>query len=146
MWGNEEHGFFIDKEQAKTYYDMAGDTIEEWELWNDIDDPGEEYPETHIYELSGDSSTLKAVSALIDELCLRFGTPDNEFGLYIPQQALMKTLVGSGSIYYRGNIIKKELTPEGRLVIETESDRGEPLLHALRQAFPNLHVEMKEGE
>ena len=146
MWGNEEHGFFIDKEQAKTYYDMAGDTIEEWELWNDIDDPGEEYPEAHIYELSGDSSILNAVSKLIDELCQRFGTPDNECGLYIPQQALMKTLVGSGSIYYRGNIIRKDFTPEGRLAIKTESDQGEPLLYALRQAFPNLHVEMKEGE
>ena len=106
--------------------------------------PGEEYPEAHIYELSGDSSTLNAVSTLIDELCQRFGTPDNECGLYIPQQALMKTLIGSSSIYYRGNIIKKKFTPEGRLVIETESDKGEPLLYALRQAFSNLNVKMKE--
>ena len=33
-----------------------------------------------------------------------------------------------------------------RLVITTEAEKVEPLLHALRQSFMNLDVEMKEEE
>ena len=57
---------------------------------------------------------------------------------------LMKLLVGSDSIYYRGNVISMERQAPGKLVITTEADKGEPLLYALRQCFENLNVEMKE--
>ena len=40
--------------------------------------------------------------------------------------------------------MRKEFTSDNSLVIETESDNGEPLLYVLRQAFPNLSVMMKE--
>ena len=124
---------------------MARYVFKEWDdKWDDNDDAGKEYPELFIYELSGDLATLNAVSTLIDDLCQRYGTPDNEFGLSVPQQTLMKMLVGSDSVYYRGNIIRKDFTSDNSLVIETESDNGEPLLYALRQAFPNLCVMMKE--
>ena len=141
--GDEEHGNFIDKEKAKKYYDLARDILKEWDEWDDNDDAGEEFPEPFIYELSGDHATLNAVSTLIDDLCQRYGTPDNECGLFVPQQILMKTLVGSDSVYYRGNIMRKEFTSDTSLVIETESDNGEPLLYALRQCYENLSVEMK---
>ena len=82
---------------------------------------------------------------LINDLCQRFGTPDNEFGLFIPQQMLMKVLVGSDSVYYRGNVISMVRQVSDRLVVTTEADKGEPLLYALRQAFPNLNIRMKEA-
>jgi hypothetical protein len=61
----------------------------------------------------------------------------------VPQEIVMKVLVGSDSKYYRGNILHMERTAPDRLVITTESDNGEPLLYALRQCFENLNVEMK---
>jgi hypothetical protein len=83
------------------------------------------------------------VEKLINDLCQRFGTPDNEFGLFIPQQMLMKVLVGSDSVYYRGNVISMVRQVSDRLVVTTEADKGEPLLYALRECFENLKVEMK---
>ena len=59
---------------------------------------------------------------------------------------LMKILVGSDSEYYRGNVLTVERKASDRLILTTEADKGEPLLYALRHAFNNLHVEMKEGE
>ncbi len=140
-WGDEKQGFFINKDKARDYYDMAGDAVPEGEEWDDIDNPGEEHPEPFCYEISG--KWVKAVSSLIDYLCKLAGTPNNELGLFIPQQLLMKTLVGSDSIYYRGNVISKTIEPDGRLILKTEADNGEYLLYALREAFPEIEVEMR---
>ena len=74
------------------------------------------------------------------------GTPGNEMGLFVPQQMLMKMLVGSDSIYYRGNVLSMERQASDTLVITTEADKGDPLLYALRQAFSNLVVEMENEE
>ena len=144
MWGDEENGIFINKQTAKEYYDRAGD-IPDKEAWDDVDDPGEDYPEEYCYTLTGNAQTLDGVEKLINDLCQRFGTPDNEFGLFIPQQMLMKVLVGSDSVYYRGNVISMVRQVSDRLVVTTEADKGEPLLYALRQAFPNLNIRMKEA-
>ena len=108
-----------------------------------MDDPGEEYPEEFCYTLKGNAQTLDAVETLINDLCHRFGTPGNEVGLFVPQQMLMKVLVGSGSVYYRGNVMSMERQASDRLVVTTEADKGEPLLYALRHSFENLNVEMK---
>lgn len=144
MWGDEENGIFINKREAKHYFDLAGDVPQQYEEeWDDVDDPGEECPEEFCYTLTGNAETLGAVETLINDLCHRFGTPGNELGLYVPQQMLMKMLVGSDSIYYRGNVISMERQAFDRLVITTEADKGEPLLYALRQCFDNLNVEMK---
>ena len=144
MWGDEENGIFINKREAKKYFDLAGDVPQQYEEeWDDVDDPGEEYPEEICYTLTGNAETLDAVETLINDLCQQFGTPGNELGLYVPQQMLMKLLVGSDSIYYRGNVISMERQAPGKLVITTEADKGEPLLYALRQCFENLNVEMK---
>ena len=108
-----------------------------------IDDRAEEFPEEFCYTLTGDAKTLDAVEKLINDLCQQFGTPGNEMGLYVPQQILMKLLVGSDSIHYRGNVISMERQASNQLVITTEADKGEPLLYALRECFENLEIEMK---
>jgi hypothetical protein len=144
-WGDEEHGIFISYMMARRYYDLAGD-IPYKDEWDGSDDPGEENPSTYKYFLTGKAGTINGVRILIDKLCQRFGTPDNEFGLFVPQRILMKVLVGADTEYYRGNVMKMEQTAPDRLVITTEADRGEPLLYALRQFFKDLDIEMKEEE
>ena len=147
MWGDEENGIFINKREAKHYFDLAGDVPQQYEEeWDDVDDPGEEYPEEFCYTLTGDAKTLNGVETLIDDLCQQFGTPGNELGLFVPQQILMKLLVGSDSIYYRGNVISMERQAPDCLVIKTEADKGEPLLYALRECFENLEIEIKPEE
>ena len=75
-------------ERIKKYYDLAGD-IPYKEEWDDTDDPGEEFPCTYQYELTGNVETLNGVETLINDLCQKFGTPDNECGLYVPQRQLI---------------------------------------------------------
>ena len=143
LWGDEERGIFINKVKAKEYFDLAGDVTKEYEdEWDDVNDPGDENPEKFLYTLTGNAVALNGVETLIKDLCHRFGTPGNECGLYVPQQMLMKALVGSDSIYYRGNIMTIERVSSNRLVITTEADNGEPLLYALRYSFENLAVEI----
>ena len=144
-WGNEEQGIFIDVKKAKEYYDLAGD-IPYKEKWDGNDDPGEEDPNTYKYFLIGKTGTIDGARVLIDKLCQRFGTPDNECGLFVPQRILMKVLVGADTEYYRGNVLQMEQPAPDRLVITTEADRGEPLLYALRQFYKDLDIEMKEEE
>ena len=147
-WGDEANGFFINRKQAKHYYDLAGD-IPFKEEWDDSDKPGSEYPSSYEYVLTGNADTLDSVQELINDLCQRFGIPENVedgLGMYVPQRALMKVLVGSDTEYYRGNIQYLEREAPDRLVITTEADRGEPLLYALRESFSNLEIEIKETE
>ena len=144
-WGNEEQSVFINLNKAKEYYDLAGE-IPYKEGWDDSDDPGEEDPGAYEYVLTGNAATLDGVQKLVNDLCQRFGTPDNEFGLFVPQRILMKVLVGADTEFYRGNIQNLERKSPERLVITTEADRGEPLLYALRQCFTDLNIEMKEKE
>lgn len=147
-WGDEKQGIFINRQKAKEYYDMAGDIAFKDE-WNDKEEPGEPNPGTCEYVLKGKATSLDAVETLIRDLCKRFGIPENEedgLGLYVPQRALMKVLVGSDTEYYRGNILYLNREAPDRLVITSEADRGEPLLYALRQAYTNLDVEIKETE
>ena len=148
-YGDEENGIFIHHKEARLYYDLAlklGYELAEdgSDAWDDTDDPGEEDPSTYQYELTGDAETLNGVETLINDLCQKFGTPDNELGLYAPQRQLMKVLVGSDTEYYRGNVITMDRESSDRLMITTEADKCEPLLYALRYCFENLNVEMKE--
>ena len=147
-WGDEKQGIFINRQKAKEYYDLAGE-IPYKDKWDDSDDPGEPNPSTYEYVLKGNAKSLDAVETLIRDLCKRFGIPENEedgLGLYVPQRALMKVLVGSDTEYYRGNILYLNREAPDRLVITSEADRGEPLLYALRQCFTDLNIEMKEKE
>ena len=141
-WGDEKQGIFINRQKAKGYYDLAGE-IPYKDKWDDSDDPGEPNPSTYEYVLTGNTTSLDAVETLIHDLCKRFGIPENEedgLGLYMPQRALMKVLVGSDTEYYRGNILYLNREAPDRLVITSEADNGDPLLYALRQAYTNLDV------
>ena len=147
-WGDVERGIFIDKVRAKEYYDLAGE-IPYKEEWNPTDEAGEEYPTTREFTLTGDAATLDGIETLIRDLAQRFGIPENEedgLGLFVPQQQLIKLLVGSDSVYYRGNVQYLEREATDRLVITTEADQGEPLLYALRKCFGNLNIVMKDAE
>lgn len=142
-WGDEAQGIFINHTEAKQYYDLSGDILYKDE-WEDTEDPGEENPSTYEYVLMGTAGSLDGVQTLIQQLCERFGIPENEedgLGMFVPQQMVMKMLVGSSSEFYRGHIHHMERTAPKRLVITTESDNGEPLLYALRQCFENLKIE-----
>jgi hypothetical protein len=77
---------------------------------------------------------------MIDDLCQQFGTPNNELGLFVPLQAVMRLLVGSSD--YRGNIIRMEQPSAKCLKLHVEANEGNPLLFALRQSFENLTVEV----
>ena len=144
-WGDEANGIFINTQQARHYYDLAGDVPYKGE-WDESDDPGKEDPSEYEYTLTGDPRVIAHIHIMIDAFCQRFGTPGNELGMFVPQRILMKQLVGADTEYYRGNILTVEQPAKDRLVITTEADRGEPLLYALRHAFNNLNVEMKEIE
>ena len=142
MWGDEENGIFINKREAKHYFDLAGDVTQQYEEeWDDVDDPGEECPEDFCYTLTGDAQTLGAVETLINDLCQQYGTPGNELGLYVPQQILMKLLVGSDDEAYRGNVLRMEQKDANMLVLHTESINPGPLYYALHQCFPDLQIE-----
>ena len=145
-WGDEEQGIFINSKKAKEYYDMAGD-IPYKDEWDDVEEPGEPYPNNYEYVLTGKATALDGVETLIRDLCKRFGIPENEedgLGLYVPQRALMEVLVGSDTEYYRGNVQYLERDAPDRLIITTEADKGEPLLYALRQCFKDLTIELKD--
>ena len=145
-WGDEEHGIFINRKKAREYYDMAGDALRPDEEWEEEEKPGEPCPRSWCYTLKGNPSTISAVVTLVNELCNKWGTPDNELGLYVPQEIMIKSLVGSYSKYYQGNIISIEQEVPDRLLLYTEADRKEPLKYALLKAFPDLEVEVKESE
>jgi len=141
-YGDEKNGIFINRKRAKEYYDLAGDAV--WDKWEDDEDPGEEFPEEYVYELKGSTDSLDAVKKMLEELCQKFGTPDNEFGMFVPQQILMKVLVGSTSKFYHGNILQLEQPSSDCLLLKTEADNGEPLLYALRHHFTDLEINLKK--
>lgn len=143
-WGDEAQGIFIDRAKANQYYDISGD-IQYKDEWKDIEDPGEPNPGTWEYVLTGTAESLNDVQELICDLCKRYGIPENKedgLGLFLPQRALIKALVGSDSEFYRGNLLNVERTAQDRLVITVESDNCDPLLYALRKRFGNLTVEL----
>ena len=145
-WGDEKHGIFINRKKAKEYYDMAGDALRPDEEWEEEENPGEPCPRSWCYTLKGNPSAVSAVVTLVNELCNKWGTPDNELGLYVPQEIMIKSLVGSYSKYYQGNIISMEQEVPDQLLLYTEADSKEPLKYALLKAFPDLEVEVKESE
>ena len=134
--GDEEKGIFVNPKKAKELFDRAG---QEYEY-----EPEEEDPQEADYFLRGSAQELEPVKMLVNELTQRYGTVGNELGLYVPMEILMKTLVGSK--YYAGNLLTMNTDTPGCVVLHAEANRMEPLLYALRQAFPNLDIEMQETE
>lgn len=132
--GDEKNGIFRNPLKAREYFKMAGEKYEY--------EPEEENPHEADYFLRGSAEELAAVKNLVDELAKKYGDAFNEFGLFIPMNILMKTLVGSR--YYDGNLLTMNTDDPECIVLHAEANTMEPLLYALRQAFPNLEIEMKE--
>ena len=132
--GDEENGIFRNPVKARRYFKLAGKKYEY--------EPEEEDPHEADYFLRGSAEELAAVKALVDELTQKYGDAFNEFGLYIPMNILMNTLVGSR--YYDGNLLSMNTDDPECIVLHAEANKMEPLLYALRQAFPNLEIEVKE--
>ena len=132
--GDEKNGIFRHPLKAREYFKLAGKKYEY--------EPEEENPHEADYFLRGSAEELAAVKTLVDELTQKYGDAFNEFGLYIPMNILMKTLVGSR--YYDGNLLSMNTDDPECIVLHAEANTMEPLLYALRQAFPNLEIEMKE--
>lgn len=134
--GDEEQGIFKNPEIAQEYFKMAG---EEYEYEPEEDDPHEA-----DYFLKGSAQELSAVKTLVDELARQYGDVGNECGLYIPLGVVMNVLVGSP--YYEGNLLTMNTNNPECIVLHAEANRCEPLLYALREAFPYLSIEMREAE
>ena len=134
--GDEKNGIFRHPLKAREYFKLAGEKYKY--------EPEEEDPHEADYFLKGSAQELAAVKTLVDELTQKYGDACNEFGLYIPMNILMKTLVGSR--YYDGNLLSMNTDDPECIVLHAEANTMEPLLYALRQAFPNLEIEMKETE
>ena len=132
--GDEKNGIFRHPLKAREYFKMAGEKYEY--------EPEEENPHEADYFLRGSAEELAAVKTLVDELTQKYGDAFNEFGLYIPMNILMKTLVGSR--YYDGNLLSMNTDDPECIVLHAEANKMEPLLYALRQVFNNLEIEMKE--
>ena len=132
--GDEKNGIFRHPLKAREYFKLAGKKYKY--------EPEEEDPHEADYFLKGSAQELAAVKTLVDELTQKYGDACNEFGLYIPMNILMKSLVGSR--YYDGNLLSMNTDDPECIILHAEANRMEPLLYALRQAFPNLEIEVKE--
>jgi hypothetical protein len=134
-YGDERNGIYINRGLAKEYYEKIG------EQYNPEEDFTEDSPVETDYTLKGNAETLKGIRDTINDFCQRFGTPDNEFGMFVPLQPLMKLLVGSDDEAYRGNVLRMEQKNDNTLVLHTESNNSGPLYYALHQCFPDLQIE-----
>ena len=134
-FGDEEHGIFIDKKQAKELYDLAE--------WDDYDPNEESDDECEVVEsdycLQGDPAELDNVEHDIRVLAEKYGVLDNGLGgMYVPFDILFKKLVGSS--YYEGNITKMKRLTANNLLLHAESSMSEPLLYALKRYYPQIEV------
>ena len=132
--GDEKNYIFVNPRRAKEYFDMAGVDYEYQKR--------EEDPHEADYFLHGSAEELARVKEIINRLTQRFGTPNNELGLFLPMEHLMFYLVGSN--YYEGNLLGMNTDDPACIILHAEANGMRPLLYALRQRFPNLDIEMRE--
>ena len=140
-WGEEEFGFFIDKQKAKEYYDKASYTDEN--PLEDSDDYGEPDPCVYTYTVRGEIAPLKE---LAEKIANKFGDVENEFGLYVPINIFMHYLVGTDPKRedYCGNLLKVD-EQDGALLLKIETERGQnAFAYALKTKFPEVEVEIEE--
>ena len=134
-YGGEHNGIYINRLLAQEYYEKIG------EQYSPEEDFTEDSPVETDYTLKGNAETLKGIRDTINDLCQRFGTPDNELGMFVSLQPLMKLLVGSDDEAYRGNVLRMEQKDANTLILHTESNNPGPLYYALHQCFPDLEIE-----
>lgn len=73
-----------------------------------------------VISISGKASQVDAVETLIREVGKRTGVMDNELGLYIPFQSVMRVIEGDND--HEGNIIFMERTANEELVLKCEEE------------------------
>ena len=134
QYGDEEQGVFIDLEEAKRLYGIAGAEMEPDEYNDEVDE--------FDYVLKSDTpDSLTVVKTLIEDLAGRCGTPDKEFGLYVPLDILMRVLIGSS--HYYGNVMSMDAEDPNQIKLHVETNRIEPLFYALKTCFPHLGIEAR---
>ena len=133
--GDEEHGIFIDKKQAKELYDLT-----EWDDYNPNEGSNVECEIVESdYSLQGSSAELDKVEHDMWVLAEKYGVPDDGLGgMYVPFDFLFKKLVGSS--YYEGNITKMRRVAANNLLLHAESNMSEPLLYALKRYYSQIEV------
>ena len=133
--GDEEHGIFIDKKQAKELYDLT-----EWDDYNPNEGSNVECEIVESdYSLQGSSAELDKVEHDMQVLAEKYGVLDNGLGgMYVPFDILFKKLVGSS--YYEGNITKMRRVAANNLLLHAESNMSEPLLYALKRYYSQIEV------
>ena len=131
--GDEKNGIFRDPQKAREYFRLAGMGYRYR--------PETEDPHEADYYLRGSVQGLTAVKTLVNELIQKYGESGNELGLYVPMNHLMYALVGSR--YYDGNLLSMDTDNPERIILHAEANKMTPLLYALRQAFPDLNITMK---
>lgn len=67
--------------------------------------------------------------------------PDNELGIHLPLEVVMKVLVDSK--YYEGNVQSLEKKDPNTLIIIADLDRPHVLLYALKEYSPDLEINME---
>ena len=135
VMGDEKKGLYVDLDRAAELYALGGSSLEdEFEMPKDD-------PSYAVFTLDGPQDDIDTVRSLITMLAVRYGTPDNEFGLYAPTQYLMKALVGSD--FYRGNILFMDEPSPTSLIVKVEMNDPHALYCALSQVFTNLTVDFE---
>lgn len=128
--GDEEQYVFIDLEEAKRLYAIAGVEMEPDEYNDEVDE--------FDYVLKSDMpDSLTAVKTLIEELATKFN--DKEIGMYVPMDVLMRVLIGSP--YYYGNVTSMDAEAPNQIKLHVKTNRIEPLFYALSGCFPHLDIE-----
>lgn len=96
-----------------------------------------------VISISGKASRVDAVETLIREVGKRTGMMDNELGLYIPFQSVMRVIEGDND--NEGNIIFMERTTNEELVLKCEEEPCS--LYALEAALQEyFEVEIDDYE
>ena len=149
-WGDEENGVFINYATAKQYYDRCGvefDPVEEARYNREY--CTELFPDCATYHIEGPGTNI--VKEMVDLLYKRFGEHTEPF-MYIPLEAMIKTLVGSSAyIGYIQTMNEVENKPDA-IELEVEFYGCSPnclkyaLQYSLQELYPDLKVEFTEHD
>lgn len=160
FYGEEQFGYFIDKEKAAYFYAetqkakdyhhdesllVNGNPVENFDEkdWEDY----EISPQTCHYRLSGPTEVLDKVRTTIDKLTEKYGMPDNELGRYVSTPILLQALLGikSEAPNYWGNLLFMEDQPDGTLTITMEVELTRVWSYVFEQGFPGIEVEKRRS-
>lgn len=98
-----------------------------------------------VISISGKTSRVDAVETLIREVGKRTGVMDNELGLYIPFQSVMRVIEGDND--HEGNIIFMERTTNGEIILKCEEEpRSLFALEAALQEYFEVEIDDYEWE